>query len=333
MKRVIVCMLLLCVLCSCADAAVVDGQVRLGILTFKTKAEGISEAQAAAIGDIFTRMLTGSKTITVVEREQIAAVDDEQKMSMEGLITDDTASRLGKRIGCNYMLIGAVTGYEQSSKETDLWLVRQVKYYATVTIDARIINVDTTKVVLSLSETGTTTHKGEEVNLPHIGINSKEGLREKMILQGIAGGAINEAISHLAFKLRENLTGEYIEVVKLGSPEISIGLGERNGALNGGFYRVYAQGREIYDAEGKSLGHEIHDLAVVKITNVQDEFSNAVLAAKSAGNLALIRKGDKVSPVTQDEMQTMIKNKVFIKSRPKSSPQNSEREKLRRRSK
>ena len=90
-----------------------------------------------------------------------------------------------------------------------------------------------------------------------------------------------------------------------------------SGAQIGSLFRVYVDGREIRGADGKSLGREMNDIAVIRITRLQPEFCNASLADKKAGNLALIRRGDKIFPVTEEEMQEMIKNKVFPKSRPK----------------
>ena len=311
MKRLIVCVLALFIACAGAEAAIVDNQVRLGILKFQPKAEGITEIQAASIGDIFTRILAGSKTIIAVERDQLENIANEHKLSMSGLVTDDTAIRLGKILGCNYMLIGSVTRYEHSVSTIDLWMVAKKKERAVVTIDARIVDVETTKVVLSLSETGTNTQKGSVLNF--YGLSDKD----KMDFKGIEAGAIADAVSRLAFKLRENLTGEYIDVRKPGSKEILISLGQRNGAQLGGLYRVYAEGQEIFDAEGKSLGREMHDIAIVKITKLQQEFSNAALAKGGAGRLALIQKGDKIYPVTEEEMESMIANKVFPEERPR----------------
>ena len=311
MKRVLVCVLVLCAACSCAEAALIDGPVKLGIVKFKTRAEGISEAQAAAIGDIFTRMLTGSKTITVVERDQIEEIAKEHKLNMDGLVTDDTASQAGKFLGCNYMLIGAVTRYEQANSETDAWLLRWRKFSSLATVDARIVDVETTKVVLSLSENGTNVQKGGTFNI--WGVEA----HEKKVLEGIEGGAINDAVSRLAFKLKDNLTGECVQVVEPGTKEIRIDLGTIGGAKIDGLYRVYAEGQEIFDSDGQSLGREMHDIAVVKITKVQPKFSNAALASGGAGRLALAQKGDKLFPVTQQEMEEMIANKVFVKDRPR----------------
>ena len=40
--------------------------IRLGVMKFLSRAEGVSDKQAEAIGDIFARMLANSKAITVV---------------------------------------------------------------------------------------------------------------------------------------------------------------------------------------------------------------------------------------------------------------------------
>ena len=300
-----------CLTASGAYAAITDEPVRLGVMKFLTRTEGVSETQAAAVGDVFARMLTSSQTITVIERDQLENIAGEIARGQSGMITDETAVQIGKIAGCNYMLIGAVTRYEHSTSTTDLFIFGWRKYYALATIDVRVVDVETTKVVLSLSETGTTTQKGTTLNF--YGMNDQK----KMDFAGMEAGAIADAASRLGFKLRESLTGESIQVLEPGKKEIVVSLGMNSGAQVGSLYRVYTDGREIRDAKGNSLGREMNDIAVVKITKLQPEFSNAVIAAKNAGNLALVRRGDKIFPVAQDEMQAMIKNKVFPKSRPK----------------
>ena len=311
MKRVITALCVLVLSAVSAEAAITNGAVRLGVMKFLTRTEGVTEVQAAAVGDVFARMLTSSKTITVIERDQLENVAGEIAKSQSGMITDDTAVQIGKIAGCNYMLIGAVTRYEHSSSATDLFIFGWRKYHALATIDVRVVDVETTKVVLSLSETGTTMQKGTTLNF--YGMNEKKN----MDFAGMEAGAVADAASRLSYKLRETLTGESLQVLEPGKKEIVIDLGMTSGAQVGGLYRVYVDGREIRNAEGRSLGREMNDIAVVKIIKVQPEFSTASLAAKGAGNLSLVRRGDKIFPVAQDEMQQMIKNKVFPKSRPK----------------
>lgn len=311
MKRVIITALCLCLLAGTANAAVTNGPVRLGVMKFLSRTEGVTEPQAAAIGDVFARMLTNSKTITVIERDQLEQVASEHQMNMSGMLTDETAIQIGKIAGCNYMLIGAVTRYEHTASATDLWIFGWRKYYALATIDVRVVDVETTKVVMSLSETGTTTQKGTKMSF--YGMNNED----KMDFEGLEAGAISDAASRLGYKLREAMTGEYVQVLNPGTKEVIIGLGMKSGAQLGSLFRVYVDGQEVFDADGNSLGHEMNDIAVIKLSKVQPDFSNAVLGAKGAGSLSLIHRGDKIFPVTAEEMQAMIKNKVFPKSRPK----------------
>ena len=311
MRTKFLCAVFALLVCAEADAKVTDGPVRLGVMKFLSRTEGVSETQAAAVGDVFARMLTNSKTITVVERDQLENVAGEIAKAQSGMITDETAVQVGKIAGCNYMLIGAVTRYEHSSSATDLFIWGWRKYSALATIDVRVVDVETTKVALSLSESGTTSQKGTTLNF--YGMNDKKN----MDFAGLEAGAVADAASRLGFKLREIMTGEFQQVLEPGNKDIVISLGMSGGAQLGSLYRVYVDGREIHGPDGNSLGHEMNDIAVVKITKLQPEFSTAVIAAKGAGNLSLVRKGDKIFPVAQDEMQQMIKEKVFPKSRPK----------------
>ncbi|MBQ7155741.1 MAG: hypothetical protein IJR85_09340 [Synergistaceae bacterium] len=311
MKAKFLCAVLALFVCSCSEAAITDGPVRLGVMKFLTRTEGVTETQAAAVGDVFARMLTNSKTITVIERDQLENVAGEIARGQSGMITDETAVQIGKIAGCNYMLIGAVTRYEHSTSATDLFIFGWRKYHALATIDVRVVDVETTKVVLSLSESGTTMQKGTTMNF--YGMNDKKN----MDFAGLEAGAVADAASRLGFKLREIMTGEYQQVLEPGNKDIVISLGMSGGAQLGSLYRVYVDGREIHDADGNSLGHEMNDIAVVKISKLQPGFSTAVIAAKGAGNLGLVRKGDKIFPIAQDELQEMIKAKVFPKSRPK----------------
>ena len=324
MKRIII--IALCIvsyLAASSEAAITNGPVRLGVMQFVTRTEGVTENQAAAVGDVFARMLTSSKTITVVERDQLANIASEQQLNIAGIISNDTAVQIGKIAGCNYMLIGAVTRYEHSTSGTDLFIFGWRKYNALATIDVRVVDVETTKVVLSLAETGTTTQTGTTLNF--YGMNK----RDKEEFAGLEAGAVADAASRLGYKLREALTGEYLQVLDAGKKDVIVNIGLTGGAQVGGLYRVYVEGREIFDADGKSLGREMNDIAVVKIIKVQQEFSTAAIASKKTGSLSLIRKGDKIFPVDKTEMQAMIDNKVFSTTRPRSGNIDDELQRLR----
>ena len=286
--------------------------IRIGVMRFLARTDGISADHAAAIGDIFARVLTNSKTITVIERDQLDTLASEHSLSSSGMLTDETAIRIGKIAGCQYMLIGAVTEYYTRGKHTDLWLVKKSEHEARVTIDARVVNVETTEVIMSLSETGEAKHKQTYEQMPWIGPVTKNA-----DISGVEAAAISDASSRLSYKIREALTGEYNQVLDSDGKEVTLSIGLTSGAQRGKLYRVYVDGKEIFDAYGKSLGKKMNDIAVVKIIDVQQEFSIAAIADKKAGNIKLIHRGDKIYPITNEELSSMIKRKVFPTSRPK----------------
>ena len=324
-KKFLFALLVFMLIVSSAAYAEESGKpVRIGVMKFLTRTEGVSAEQAAGIGDIFARMLTSSKTITVIERDQLDSLASEHRLSMSGLLTDETAVQIGKIAGCQYMLLGAVTGYEKKGSSTNVFIFGSKKYDAAATIDVRVVNVETSEVMLSLSETGLASQKGSSFNFYGI-------TKDQEDLSGIEAGAIADAASRLSYKVREALTGEYDQVLEADGKEVTLSVGITSGAQRGGLYRVYVDGTEIFDARGKSLGKKMNDIAVVKIVDVQKDFSIARVADKGAGSIKLIRRGDKIYPITSEELKSLVSRKAFPKTRPKEVKLDSDMEDFLRR--
>ena len=303
------------------EANAAENKIRLGVMKFLGRAEGVSDEQAAAVGDVFARMLTSSRTISVIERDQLDAIASEHKLALSGVVTDETAIQIGKIAGCQYMLLGAVTNLAKNQSATDLFVFSTSKNTAIATIDVRVVNVETSEVKLSLSESGSSSQKGTIFNF--YGMSNK-----KLNLEGMEAGAIADAASRLSLKVREALTGEYAQVFEAGSKEVTLSIGATSGAQIGKFFRVYVDGAEIFDADGNSLGHRMNDIAAVKIIDVQQDFSIAGAIDKTTGNISLIRKGDKIYPITPEELQNLIKRKAFPKNRAKQTIKDPELEKF-----
>ena len=81
--------------------------------------------------------LAGSGQFTVVERQQLQAILDEQKLGHEGITEPGTAAKIGKLLGAQKMLMG---GY--------------FKLGATFRVDARLVDVETSKIIASKGVNG-----------------------------------------------------------------------------------------------------------------------------------------------------------------------------------
>ena len=291
----------------CAEGA--EGPVRLGVMRFLSRTDGVSPQQAEAVGDIFTRMLTNSRTIAVIERDQLDAIAAEHKLGLSGVLDARSAVEVGKIVGCQYMLMGSVTNLARKASGVNIWIVGTSNQEASATVDVRVVNVETSEVVLSLSETGTSSQSGSSFSFYGITTTENE-------LSGMEGRAIAATASSLAFKIRENLTGEYAQVVNAAGKDVTLSVGATSGVSKGGLYRIYTDGEEILNADGSVLGRKTNTIAIVKVVDAHNDFSVANVA-KNGGNVALIQKGDKVSPISPAEAQDLAKRKAFAKDRPK----------------
>lgn len=204
-------------LCICFHAEAEDNpSIRLGVMKFLSRAEGVTEQQAAAIGDIFARILANSKSLIIVERDRIEDIANEHKLAQSGSFEDNEVLELGKLISCKYMLLGAVTQLERKTSATDIWILSETHQDVLATIDVRIVDVETSKVIMPLSESGSTNRKGEGFNF--YGFRTDKGKN----FEGIEESAIAEAVFRASFRIREALVGERIEVINITAKEITL---------------------------------------------------------------------------------------------------------------
>lgn len=292
--------------------AVAQEQIRLGVVKFVSRSEGVTDKQAEAIGDEFSRVLANSKAITLLERYRFDEVLREHHMTQEGLIADGEAVELGKIVGCRYMLMGAVTGLERKDTERVFVGFEDTEHEISATIDIRIIDVQTTEVVASFSETGKVSRKAGGGGLWFF--NVEEGKRSGA---GAEEAAIDMAVSALCFSVREKLAGEYIRVVKVGARSGNwpvVDAGKNLGIHTGDLLCIYAEGDEIRDSRGVSLGKILTPIAVVEADNVQKELTS-VKPYKNDGKsgwLHNVRKGDAVKPITKNEADDMVARNAFL---------------------
>lgn len=126
-----------------------------------------------------TSLLTkGEGKIRLIERKQLESIIGEQKLGASGLVDEATAVKMGKLIGCRYMVVGKVTrfAYKKSGFGTG-WGVTSLlnkvnpnggaansvagdmkvsKATFTGRLDVRLIDVQTSEILAVAKEEGTT---------------------------------------------------------------------------------------------------------------------------------------------------------------------------------
>jgi hypothetical protein len=198
---------------------------------------------------------------------------------MSGLVDTKMAVELGKLAGLQYMLLGSVTGFNNETSESfsssiDSW-TRKVR----VTLDARVVDVTTGEVVLTLSESRTAEKTNSRYKTKY-GVSGSSGYPDS---GGVRTEAIESAASRLAARLRSEL-GEQPYVIAQNGNKVHISLGVNQGVRSGNQYLVYADGAAVRDPFGGTvLDQGKVPIAIIKVSVPQGDFSVCDILDERAG--------------------------------------------------
>lgn len=288
-----------------------EQKVRIGVLQFESKASGVSQQQANAVMDMMTRALASSKSISVVERDQLDKVGREIRLGQSGLVDASTAAELGRVAGVQYILLGAVTQLNKKASGGAIPIFGNIgiatgSEEAQATIDVRLVDTSTAVVKLALSETG---YSSNEVSGLYLG----GAVLAEGTFDGLEGRAIADSVTRLAARIRSTLGGEASYVISVSGKEATIDIGSSMGAKEGALYLVYADGRRILGMSGEVIGRERLALAVLKVRDIAPAYSTCVFVKGSKSDL--VRRGDKIEPISG----RMLKSIKYASSRPAAS--------------
>ncbi len=128
---------------------------RIAVLEFTNKANNQwwNQNGANAAQDVFVTELVKSRKFVVVEREKINSIMEEKGLTLGGDVDPKTAMRIGKLLGVNYMLTGAVTEFGNTDTNAHgpgigalpSFGVHKRSFVAA--LNARLINVSTGEIV------------------------------------------------------------------------------------------------------------------------------------------------------------------------------------------
>lgn len=128
---------------------------RIAILEIKNKADNQYwwHGGGEAAQDVFITELVKSGKFRVVEREHINAILEEKGLVLSGDIDPSTAMEIGRLLGAEYLLAGAVTEYGYDETDVHTPGIRRLpgvsvgKKTFTAAINARVFDVSTGEIV------------------------------------------------------------------------------------------------------------------------------------------------------------------------------------------
>ncbi len=223
-------------------------KLRVGVVNFQNNTPRKVRGIELAATNILTTMLQETGSFIVVPQQDMQAILNQQKLGASGVISANTAAQMGKVLGLNAILTGAITSYAELVEGSNTILTQSKTQVAKVGVDYRI--VDTTTGVQLFASHGKGEFRKKSGGLLGFGSKSSHDTSLK-------DGALRDALGKAMNKITEKLTGDLWtgRIAQVKGSQVYINAGKQTGLSVGDSLVVQELGEEIIDPQtGVSLG-------------------------------------------------------------------------------
>ncbi len=275
------------------------GKPRLAVMDFENKSQYGGWRVGHGASDMLSTELVKTRKFSMMERDRIASVLKEQKMGASGLIDPRTAVKIGKLIGVEYIVTGAVTEYGQSQTGGGGGGVHVGKKGYHATVDVRLVNATTGEIIFADSAT----HNASTTSLSVFGFGGGQSFNEKKAtatlraaikkISGQIAATQNASASPLdqMFKSKKKAVNKKVPLVAdVDGKVITVNKGKSAGFKVGQKVGVYRQKKVVKDpATGAILKIKYKKVGVIKLTEVESGYSEGKIISGSG-----FKEGDEV---------------------------------------
>jgi curli biogenesis system outer membrane secretion channel CsgG len=288
----------------------------------------VQTASAAAFGtnidvgkgitDLLVKYLVQDRTYSVIERQVLDKILAEQNFSNSDRANPTSAAKIGKLLGVDAIIVGAVTQFGNETKNTGvggggggwggfgLGGFHHSNSKAIVNIDARIVDIDTAEILgvaegHGESSRSSTSLLGGGGNWHGWGSGAVD-FGSSDFQQTILGEAVKNSVEQLSAGLVADNTKLSVRtivvsglVAAVDGGQVVLNVGAKAGVKVGDQLDVERVTKEIKDpATGQVIRRLSSPVGVVKVTDV-DDISAVCVAVSGTG----FKVGDAVKTVTQ----------------------------------
>ncbi|MFQ5601993.1 MAG: CsgG/HfaB family protein [bacterium] len=247
---------------------------RVAVFTFEDKTDrswrwwnhkGVGEG----LSDMLTTELVKTGHYRVIERQELEQILKEQKLGMSGIVTPQSAAELGKVLGVEFAVMGAVTefGYKKSStggriKGFGLGVQKQS---ATVALDCRMVNTSTAEIISAEHVRKEKSSKGLKIDTRKIDFKSQKAFDESLVGKA-ARAAVQDVIKMI--DQRSPQIPWQAKIITVKNNLVFINAGAQSGLQNGDIFFIYQKGEDLVDPDtGLSLGSVDTKIGEIRVIN------------------------------------------------------------------
>lgn len=245
---------------------------RVAVVEFKDMA-GYGHNIGNGMADMLVTALVESKKFMVIERKQIAQIMAEQGLGMSGLVTAQSAAKVGKLLGAELIVTGSVSEFGTQKNRIggglsalsglNLGLSSQK---ARAVVDIRLVNTTTGEIIAAKKA------EGEESSnsLDNVGVSGINFHNSSSWNNTIIGKAARQAVEKSVKIIMQGMAsipwqGKILKVSADGT--VYMKPGSKAGITPGMTFWVYHKGEDLIDPDtGISLGSEDSKIGQIQIT-------------------------------------------------------------------
>lgn len=223
------------------------------------------------MADMLTTELVKSGKYRVMERTALEQIMKEQNLGQTGAVTSQTAAEVGKLLGVELAIIGAVTEFGYKKGDTGINLKKKGFGFgvqsasASVGIDVRFTNTTTGEILSAENVRKEETKRGLKIDTNQLSFKNKNDFDESIV-----GKATRAAIEEIMKKIDSQMDGLPWQgkIIKVAGNSVFINSGAEAGVKVGDVFAIYSKGEELIDPDtGISLGAVETKIGEIGVTN------------------------------------------------------------------
>ena len=260
-----------------------QGKIRIAIWDFENHAErhwwfynDLGPAARNQIDTAFSENPVLFERFSVIEREKLAMVMQEQGLSSSGALDQQTAAKVGQILGVKYIVTGGIDKFAINTTKGGFGGIGGKYTTAEAEISMRFIDTTTAERVIAISA---------EDSVKKGGGFYKGASLSREDEWGIASEAIDKASEKLVSKFAESkqmarlspggaMGGAEGKIIKVEGTKAWVNMGSMSGLKVGDSFEIIQVGEALVDPDtGQVLGTDETSTGQGQIVEVKDRFS------------------------------------------------------------
>lgn len=246
-----------------------------------------------AIASMLTTKLVNDGTYSLIDRQMLDSIMKEQNLSVSDRADPATACKIGKILSVDAIVVGSITQFGQENKSSSASLptgyipgipyvggiggmfgsVRSSKSKTRVSVDAKVIDINTTEILAAMQGTGEAKRSGGGIGGFQSDTYGSSAIADEATIQAV--DSLSSQIVAAAAKIPDNqsLIAKSVEgkVADVTGNTVTVNVGKKVGVQIGTKLNIERSIKKITDPDtGKIIKEMYNTVATITIKEADD---------------------------------------------------------------